>query len=215
MNTSYIKKLLLLISLLALVPTLSKAQQWDYGFQIGLNQTDFKSDFFYHPQLLEGDISPKITFGLNTVIRYVPNKIGISIEPGYIMKALSAPSKNVQERELDATLHLINLPLMLVIEPNRHFNIFVGPEIAYNFYTEREPENYQNPFIKKFDLAVSLGGMVQLKERYGIGLKYSYGLTSLTDKEVTISTSGFPNDVDSFNTKTKSTYLQLFFRYML
>ena len=203
-----IKFLILSFVFLLIIPGLSNAQKINYGFQIGINRSDFQSENFYHPDLVFGDISSKISFSLNTYIEYKPNKVGISIEPGYTVKALSVTSINVMERYFDAKLHVLNLPVMLVIDPNKHFGFFIGPEIGYNLYTEIEQEDYIDPFIKKVDFSISLGGLVRIKSKYGIGLKYNKGLNSLTDKELI---SWF----DTFDTSTKSAYFQLFFRYYL
>ncbi len=192
-----------------------KAQSLNYGLQVGINQTNFRSDFFYHPQLVQGDLSSKFTFGVNAIIEYKPNKIGIALEPGYIVKALSSSSLNVQERDLDARLHFIQLPIMLVVDPSQNLSFFVGPEIAYNINTAMDPEEYEDVFINQFEFSIGFGGLVRFKEKYAVGIKYNLGLNSLTEKELGIAQSIVSSTVDLIDTRTKSSYLQLFFRYYL
>ncbi len=199
------------------------SQKSELGLQIGGNLTDFRYQNIFITDLAgEPIITPEFTFNINAYFKYsFNNRLGISIEPGYIFKAVNA-KKNPSSigptgsaDEFDVRLNFLNLPLLLNLNINEKFAIHIGPEFAYNINTSISPMLRSDRFSNKFELSSTIGVQYRIFKKSDIGMRFNYGLTSLAPKKFEVVSPGgtFPT-YGSFDGRIKSMYFQLFARYV-
>lgn len=190
----------------------SRAGEYRYGFKIGLpisdiRMTDMPDEHINvdKPDIWRHDFGSKLGVNLSAFGTYqVAPQVYLGIEPGYILKGA-----NFTESSSKLDLHYVNLPVVLKYEISDRVGIHLGPEFSillkanldFNGFTIDMKDFYDSGI----ETSVFLGAEYEAIELLGLGIRYSYGLTKVSET-VWTEESG---DIDSIS--KENNYYLLFY----
>jgi hypothetical protein len=161
--------------------------------EVGVNSDFFKSIFSYNA---------------NGFLAYKSRSFwGFSMEPGIIRKGWNSETENV------VSFHYIQLPVLSDFYLSERLFFSIGPEINYLLNAKSKlpssTENVTEAFTK-FELSGVTGITYQIIDDLDIGIRYSHGLTEMTD-----DLKWFGGEGQIVQMKNYSQYLQIFLKLKL
>lgn len=158
------------------------------------------------PEIWRHDFDPKIGCNISFAGGYDLNSnIYVGIEPGYILKGANFDASNAK---LD--LHYFNLPVILKYRFSERISIYAGPEFSKLFKAtlkfNSSTINMNDFYSSKIETSLFLGTEYQITKNISLGLRYSYGLTTISETEWT-DESGFLDSLCKENNYYTLVYL--------
>ena len=156
-----------------------QAQKFKYGVQLGVDiaNTTLKINS------LGGSESTNLitTFNLNGIIEYnLTNKIGISIEPGFMQKGKSL-KVILGYRNYN---NYIQMPILANIHISNKLYISCGPEISYLLNADIKPKDKPYDTGSQYDTPLELSGILGINyniyKNLFLCLRYNRSLTHIS-----------------------------------
>ena len=158
-----------LIIVFILTVNFSQAQTITYGIKGGLNLARLSFGQQTNDPVFENTWSPSFHLG-----GFIRKSIG---EQGGIRAELLYSTKGCRFEQLSGDgylrLHYLSLPVLLDFQVTNKVALEVGPE--FNYLISTAQSFYNNPF----DLGLDAGLRYRFTQAIEIGLRYSYGLSSV------------------------------------
>ncbi len=185
-----IRNILLLLFLISC--SKSYSQVFEYGFKIGITMSDIRMTDMPEshvnvdkPDIWRHDFDPRIGFNVSvTAGYYISSNIYLGIEPGYILKGANFSSS---ESKLD--LHYWNLPIILKYKISDGIGIYLGPEFSKLINAELDFDgriiDLDNFYNDQIEVSVLLGVDYEATKYFGLGIRYNYGLTKVSETKWT------------------------------
>ncbi len=133
------------------------------------------------------------TFGMVICSEFDNSPLGLTIEPGYVLKGGNANTDSVKYR-----LHYANMPVLIDYYPLSFVKLNAGLEPAFlmqaqNTYPE-EHVKLLDDFDKRFELSATLGVSLSISYFLDVNFRYSKGLTKIRDYDAYLQMSDISND---------------------
>lgn len=133
------------------------------------------------------------TFGLVISSELGNSPIGLTFEPGYVLKGGDANTDSATYR-----LHYMNMPVLIDYHPLNFLKLNAGLEPAFLVKaTNKKPENkvdLMDNFDKRFELSATIGVSLSISYFLDINLRYSKGLNQAQEYDSTLKMSDISND---------------------
>ncbi|MFT5168753.1 MAG: hypothetical protein ACI8P3_003998 [Saprospiraceae bacterium] len=206
----------LICGLIAFFAYKTNAQEFKYGFQIGIGLSEKRTTEDNSPRFGSFDIKSekKVSYSINGYLGFKGKKFfGISLEPGFIQKGYHQRSLATGIEAYNINYNYINLPVLADFYIGNSIIVSIGPEISYLTKANVKSESFSNPLqyhIPDFELSGLIGIQFKITQHMDTGLRYNRGLSST-------STISFTDDngQPSGELKEYNQYYQVFFRYRI
>jgi hypothetical protein len=197
---------LILVSIIRL-----NAQNLELGVKSGLGIANIHITNLPNSETNSDVFSPTMSYSFNGTLSYKSKGLlGFSFEPGLIKKGWVSNKEDDNENKIG--LYYLQLPILsdFYLSDNLYFSI--GPEINY-LLNAKNKSNYGTEKItdlnRKLELSGVINGTYKILDNLDIGIRYSHGLTQISDKVFWV--------VDEFNENPKelknyNQYLQFFIK---
>lgn len=200
---------LILMSLMSL-----KAQNLEFGVKTGLGIANIHIKNLPDSENNSDIFSPTPSYSINGYVNYKSKGLwGFSFEPGLIKKGWISNKGNNNENKIG--LKYLQVPILSDVYISDKFYFSIGPEINY-LLNAKNNSSYGTEKItdlnRKFELAGIAGGAYKIFPNLDIGIRYSHGLTQISDKIfwVTDEFNQNPTQLKDYNQ-----YLQFFIKLKL
>lgn len=126
---------------------------------------------------------PMVSFNANAYLGYKPgNRLGISLEPGFIQKGGIYKSPfNENAEDVRVQLNYTQIPALFDIYISNRLFFTLGPEFAGMVSAKAKSKSGSNSIYKLYDRHSEISGMAgfnySILEFLDIGLRYSHALT--------------------------------------
>ena len=196
---------------LLLIAINSQAQEFNFGASAGVDVTNIRLSNSCTYYLVQYD--PMVAFNLNAFAAYRSASFwGITAEPGLIRKgAIISGAYDLEKHESHLRLNYIQLPLLADFYITKKLFLSVGPEFAYlmsaKVNNDGNTADISNAYDNKFEVSGMAAISYTILPRVDIALRYSHGLTTISEMEFT-NEMGEPVG----EAKEKNQYLQLMVR---
>ena len=183
-----LKKSVFIITLFLISSLNSIAQEFNYGVMFGVNSSNKRlSD----KEIGKEMFGAKTTFNLNAFIEYKSKGFwGISIEPGFIQKGSNENFYSLEGDKYDnSQLNYIQVPLLAELFATEKLYFSIGPEFSYLLSSKMKSDDSKiditDFYDKRFELSGIIGVNYNVLKKFDIGIRYSYGLTSILELDST------------------------------
>jgi len=145
----------------------------------------------------------------------VSERLSLLLEVLYNNKGFEIDQEGFEKANLH--LHYINLPVLLNYEIIENLYLGIGPELGYLISAKSKfddrTEDVDFLYSKKFDVGIDAGLEYRFMNFLTVGMRYNYGLTSVTDELQIADNDG--NPIADSKLKLKNRVLQLYVGYTL
>lgn len=175
-----------ILSLLAVTGV--RAGDFQYGGKIGMTRSDIRmTDMVSNhidtdkPDIWRHDFIPKLGANASVFGVYqVGPEVYLRAEPGYILKGA-----NFNDDNSKLSLHYLNLPILLKYQFSDRWGLLAGPEFSTLLKANLDV-NGVNIDMKEFydtgiETSVNVGIEYAATEQFWLGLRYSHGLTKVSE----------------------------------
>ncbi|HRE50037.1 MAG TPA: porin family protein [Flavitalea sp.] len=179
------KKLLLIPAILFSLGLF--AQKFQLGLKAGANVSNFSGGDF-------GNIDKKALVGFHGG-GFVSFLLGdnFAIQPEVLFSSQGAKLKNAGNEE-NFKVSYLNIPILAKYRFNGGFYLEAGPQIGFKV-GENVPNNTINNFAKDLDLSLDAGLGFHSQSGFGIGGRYTAGLSKVGDFNTSAFNPDFKNGV--------------------
>lgn len=180
------KKVLIAILVLMMAST-SFAQRYSVGAKGGVNFSNFTGGDFK-------DVDKKMLVGFH-LGGYLNLGFGdnLSLQPEALFSTQGVKIKDAGE-ETDLKVSYINIPVLLKYKSDGGFYIEAGPQVGFKV-SEDVGDNSMEDFAKGLDLSLAGGLGFQSKGPFGIGARYTAGISKVGDFDAGAIDPDFKNSV--------------------
>lgn len=182
------KTLLILSTIFFLGINFSSAQEHQFGVNAGVGASSSYQINVHPANHLKVNSKPILSYNFNISYTLKFKKVGIAIEPGYILNGSKHLNANYNlERDYDwlAKSHYIYAPLLVNWYIGKIFYLSLGPEFAYRLSTiviRDEKKSIYKDIDNRFQLSGSVGINYQITKNIDVALRYSHELPHNNDK---------------------------------
>jgi hypothetical protein len=183
----FMLRLLFTSTLFILLQTASA--QIQLGIKAGVNISNFNGGNFENIEkeaLVQPHGGAYIRLGLGPTLK---------LQPELLFSVQGAKLKSATE-EFDAKISYLNIPIMLQFYTAGGFYIEGGPQVGFKI-DEDTPDQSTEDFAESSDFAIALGLGYQMKGGFGIGGRYTIGVSKVGNQ--TIVEDDFHNGVIQFS----------------
>jgi hypothetical protein len=171
------------IGLILMTLTKANAQNLELGFKTGLGISTIHITNLPDSRSNSDIFSPALSYSINGTLNYKSKGLwGFSLEPGFIKKGWISGEGNNKGK---VRLQYLQLPILTDLYLSDKLYFSIGPEINY-LLNAKNKSNYGTQKItdlnKKFELSGVIGGAFKILNNLDIGIRYSHGLTQISDK---------------------------------
>jgi len=190
------KKLILICLVLASTKGFSQSilKRLEFGLKAGANYSNFTNANFPTDPLVGFHAGATVAFKItdNFLIQeeFLFSTQGAKIKSGGVLE------------DQDLKLNYISVPFLFKYRTNSGFYVEAGPQVGMKA-SEKVAGISTSDFAKKLDLAAAGGIGFQTKIGLGIGARYIYGLSKVSDFDI----SGVKNDFKNNNIQASIFYV--------
>lgn len=166
-----IKKITLVLAIVAVAATSSFAQL-QYGVKAGLNMANVSGDI--------DDTKMKLGFMIGGFANYGINE-QLSVQPE-LMFAQAGCKMEILDEDVKFSLNYLVLPVMVKYSFG-NINLQAGPQFGFLLSAESDGDDIKDN-MKTMDLGLNIGAGYQM-DKIGVDLRYSIGLSNVSDMEDT------------------------------
>lgn len=184
-----LKNYIIIFAALLALPLISSAQQSYFGLRFGYVQSSLKGEG--SSEIMESSLN---TFAgalvFSSAFEDLP--MGISIEPGYILKG-----SDVSSDSLDYRFHYFSIPLLLDVYPFDKLKLSLGLEPGYlvsavNKEAGETPQSIVDNY-NRFEVSGILGASYSLAFFADIGFRYNLSFTDVADYDPLLDANNLSN----------------------
>ena len=177
------KNILTVLVLILLYQMNLNAQNFELGIKTGFGIANVHLINIDNNENIS-EISPVFSYSANAVLSYKSNGFwGFSIEPGIIKKGWIY-NKTYIGTDIKIKANYIQLPILSDFYLSNKLSFSIGPEMDYllNAKSISEDGSYTiTDVFRKFELAGVVGITYNIVNNLDIGIRYSLGVTELSD----------------------------------
>ena len=182
-------KKIIFLPLLLVIGTLNA--QIQLGLKAGVNIANFTGGDFKNV-----DKSPLTSFHAGGLLRW---KFEHLILQGEVLYSEQGAKLKDSTSEKDYKVNYINIPIVLQYAFKGGFYVEAGPQVGFKV-NENVPDNSNNnKFAKSEDFSVALGLGFNKGKGFGIGGRYTVGVTSVGESNSANYDANFKNGVIQFS----------------
>jgi hypothetical protein len=197
---------LILMTLISL-----NAQNLELGVKSGLGIANIRIANLPNSETNSDIFSPTMSYSFNGTFSYKSLGLwGFSFEPGLIKKGWISNKEDNNENKVG--LQYFQLPILSDFYLSDKFCLSIGPEINYLLNAKNNSNNGTQKITdlnRKFELSGVIGGAYKILHNLDIGIRYSHGLTQISDKVFWVADEFNENPTEL---KDYNQYLQFFIK---
>uniref|UniRef100_UPI003216A2A5 porin family protein n=1 Tax=uncultured Draconibacterium sp. TaxID=1573823 RepID=UPI003216A2A5 len=203
------KRILTTVVLILMTLTGLNAQDIKFGVKSGLGFASIQITNLPNSEINSDIFSPTMSYSFNGTFSYKSKGLwGISFEPGLIKKGWISNKEENNENRI--RLQYFQLPVLSDFYFSDKLYFSIGPEINYLLNAKNKSNNATQKITdlnRKLELSGVVGGAYKVSDILDIGIRYSHGLTQISDKVfwVTDDFNENPKELKDYNH-----YLQFF-----
>jgi hypothetical protein len=193
------KKLMFICLVLLSIKSFSQSftqgllQRMEFGLKAGVNYSNFTNAGFA--------TDPLIGFHAGGTVAFKITK-NFLVQEEFLFSSEGAKNKSDEFGKKDIKLYYVSVPILLKYRTNFGFYAEAGTQIGLKAKEEVAGLS-GNEFAKKLDFGAVGGIGYQSKIGLGIGVRYIYGLSKVSD----LNTSGIKNDFKNSNAQVSVFYV--------
>jgi len=190
-NFYFMKKSIVILSLLVSFSPLLFAQGFQIGAKAGVNISNFTGGNFE-------DVSKSalVGFHIGGLINFMFGS-SVSLQPEVLFSTQGAKLEKAGVEE-DFKVSYVNIPIMLKYKFNGGFYLEAGPQFGFKV-SEKTPDQTVENFAKSSDVAAAIGLGYHSKIGLGIGARYVAGISKVGDFSGSNIDPDFKNSVIQFS----------------
>ncbi|MFA5330592.1 MAG: porin family protein [Prolixibacteraceae bacterium] len=205
------KLILTTIGLILMTLINTNAQNLELGFKTGLGLANIHITNLPDSENNSDLFSQTPSYSLNGTLNFKSEGFwGFSFEPGFIKKGWISNKGNNNENKIQ--LQYLQLPILSDFYLSDKLYFSIGPEVNY-LLNAKNKSDYGTQEItdlnKKFELSGAIGGAYKIFNNLDIGIRYSHGLTQISDKVLWVINEFNENSMEM---KDYNQYFQFFIR---
>jgi hypothetical protein len=162
--------------------------QVTFGVKAGVNLSSASESYSENISSRDLSMKPGFQIGMWSAIPLV-NKLSLLPELVFAQEGYN------WNDNIDRNIHLyyLNLNLLLSYRIIEKVSIEFGPQVSKiikaNYRVNGKANNYNNNYSDGLDLALMLGGRLNISSKVGLGLRYIQGLNDISEEVGTINSS--------------------------
>lgn len=201
------KRILTTVGLILITLISLNAQNLEFGIKSGLGIANMHITNLSDSESNSDIFSPIISYSINGTLNYKSKGFwGFSIEPGIIKKGWK-PNGSTNKMKLI----YLQMPLLSDFYLSKKVFLSLGPEINYLVNAKNDTQNNTKYFYRT-ELSGVIGGTYSISDNLDVGIRYSHGLTQISDIIWKIGESG---EFLGIEYKDYNQYLQVFIKLKL
>ena len=203
------KLILTTIGLILMTLISLNAQNIEFGVKSGLGFANINITNLPNSETNSDIFSPTMSYSLSGILSYKSKGLwGLSLEPGLMKKGWISNKDDSNENKIG--LQYLHFPILSDFYLSDKFYFSIGPEINYLLNAKNKSNNGTQEITdlnRKFELSGLVSGAYKIFDNLYIGIRYSHGLTQISDKVYWVADefNENPTELNDYNQ-----YLQFF-----